>query len=71
VSTNSVKRRRQKPTTAAMAAIGAKTINNMTNAEAPASKIVISEAGFGELCGLDGVEADGVAEPVGVAGDAS
>ena len=31
----------------------------------------VSEAALGELGGLDGVEADGVAEPVGVAGDAS
>ena len=38
---------------------------------APASKIAVSEAALGELCGLDGVEADGVAEPVGVAGDAA
>ena len=37
----------------------------------PASKIAVSEGAFGALCGLDGVEADGVAETVGVAGDAS
>jgi hypothetical protein len=36
-----------------------------------ASKIAVSEAAVGELCGLDGVEADGVAQTVGVAGDAS
>jgi len=35
------------------------------------SKIAVSEAALGDLCGLDGVEADGVAETVGVAGDAS
>ena len=40
-------------------------------ATVPASKIAVSETGFGELCGLDGVEADGVAQTVGVAGDAS
>jgi len=37
----------------------------------PASKIAVSEAALGELCGLDGVEADGVAETVDVAGDAA
>src|SRR5664279_6565 len=37
----------------------------------PASKIAVSEAAFGELGGLDGVEADGVAQTVSVAGDAS
>src|SRR5665647_586820 len=36
-----------------------------------ASKIAVTEAAVGELCGLDGVETDGVAETVGVAGDAS
>jgi hypothetical protein len=36
-----------------------------------ASKIAVTEAVLGDLCGLDGVEADGVAETVGVAGDAS
>ena len=39
--------------------------------EQAASKIAVSEAALGDLCGLDGVEADGVAETVGVAGDAS
>jgi len=38
---------------------------------AAASKIAVTEAVLGDLCGLDGVEADGVAETVGVAGDAS
>src|ERR1035438_9617056 len=37
--------------------------------EESASKMAVSEAALGELGGLDGVEADGVAEPVGVAGD--
>src|SRR5665811_1622127 len=35
----------------------------------PASKIAVSEAALGDLCGLDGVETDGVAETVGVPGD--
>ena len=34
-------------------------------------KIAVSEAMFGDLSGLDGVEADGVADSVGVAGDTS
>ena len=36
-----------------------------------ASKIAVTGTALGALCGLDGVEADGVAESVGVAGDAS
>ena len=36
-----------------------------------ASKIKVTEAAVGELGGLDGVESDGVAETVGVAGDAA
>src|ERR1019366_1939169 len=40
-------------------------------AQDTASKIAVTEAGLGELCSLDGVEADGVAESVGVAGDAA
>ena len=38
---------------------------------ASASKIAVSEAALGDLCGLDGVEADGVAQTVSVAGDTS
>ena len=52
------------------------TANHMSTATAvvltsSASKIAVSEAALGELCGLDGVETDGVAETVGVPGDAS
>jgi len=36
-----------------------------------ASKIAVSEAALGDLCGLDGVETDGVAQTVSVPGDAA